>query len=53
VIQIQLDVNEVNVIMMALGQMPFAQVEPLVNKIREQVIPQAQETPQETLAEAQ
>ena len=41
-IKLELDLNEVNGVLGALGQMPFAQVEPLVNKIRQQAIPQAQ-----------
>ncbi len=41
-IQLQLDINEVNAVMIALGNMPYAQVEPLVAKIREQVMPQVQ-----------
>jgi hypothetical protein len=41
-INLSLSLEEVNGIMAALGQMPFGQVEPLVNKIRQQAIPQAQ-----------
>mgnify|MGYP003353052145 FL=1 len=41
-IKLELDLNELNGVLGALGQMPFAQVEPLVNKIRQQAIPQAQ-----------
>jgi len=40
-IKLELELNEVNGILGALGQMPFAQVEPIVNKIREQAVPQA------------
>lgn len=50
-IQLQLDVNEVNAVLMALGQMPFAQVEPLVAKIREQALPQVQEKKPEAPAQ--
>jgi hypothetical protein len=42
-IKLELEVAEVNGILQALGQMPFAQVEPLVAKIREQAVPQANE----------
>jgi hypothetical protein len=41
-IKLELELIEVNGIMQALGNMPFAQVEPLINKIREQAVPQAQ-----------
>lgn len=41
-IKLELDLAEVNGLLQALGQMPFVQAEPLVNKIREQAIPQAQ-----------
>lgn len=46
-IQLQLDVNEVNAIMLALGQMPYVQVEALVSKIREQATPQVQKPAEE------
>ena len=41
-IKLELELLEVNGLMQALGQMPFAQVESLVNKIREQAVPQVQ-----------
>ena len=52
-IKLELDLNEVNAVLVALGQMPYAQVEQLVAKIRQQAIPQAKETPQDTLAVTQ
>jgi hypothetical protein len=41
-INLSLTLDEVNGIMTALSQMPFGQVEAIVNKIRQQAIPQAQ-----------
>ena len=46
-IKLELDVNEVNVVLAGLGQLPFAQVEAVVVKIREQAIPQVQQSTQE------
>jgi hypothetical protein len=43
VIKLELDVNEVNVILNALGQMPFVQVQALIMKIQGQATPQVQE----------
>jgi hypothetical protein len=40
--KLDLTLEEVNGILMALGNMPYAQVEPLIGKIRAQVIPQVQ-----------
>ena len=42
-VKLELEVNEVNVVLGALGQLPFAQVADLVVKVREQAIPQVQE----------
>ena len=39
-IDLNLSVDEVNVIMGALGRQPYEQVEGLIAKIREQAIPQ-------------
>ena len=39
-ISLNLTLEEVNGVLVALGNMPFAQVEPLVNKIRSQAQPQ-------------
>lgn len=52
-IKLDLELIEVNGIMQALGNMPYAQVEPLVNKIREQAIPQAAEEEKRLQAEAE
>ena len=49
-IKLELELNEVNAVLVALGQMPYAQVEQLVTKIRQQAIPQAQEAPKDALA---
>jgi hypothetical protein len=53
VVKLELDVNEVNAVLASLGQMPYAQVEQLVAKIRQQAIPQVQAAQQEQPAEAQ
>lgn len=42
-INLNLEINEVNGILAALGQMPFAQVAELVEKIKSQAIPQVQQ----------
>jgi len=39
---ITLTLEELNVVMSGLGQLPYAQVSPLVDKIRGQAIPQVQ-----------
>lgn len=39
-IKIELALEELNVIMSALGNLPFVQVSPLIEKIREQAVPQ-------------
>lgn len=43
--QIKLDVTlgEVNVVLTALGQLPYVQSAELITKIRNQAVPQAQE----------
>ena len=38
--RLELTIDQINVIMQALGNAPFVQVEPLVNEIRKQVQPQ-------------
>ena len=45
--QLDLTLEQINVIMAALGNAPFVQVEGLINEIRKQVQPQlaAQEAP--------
>jgi len=49
-ITLNLELQELNGILTALGQMPYAQVAELVEKIRQQAIPQVQneETSKET-----
>jgi hypothetical protein len=39
-VKLELTINEINIIMQALGNMPYAQVFELVQKIREQAQPQ-------------
>ena len=39
-IKIELSIDEINGVLMALGNLPYAQVQPLIDKIRVQVIPQ-------------
>jgi hypothetical protein len=46
-IKLDLEINEVNGILQALGQMPYIQVEQLVKKIKEQAEPQVQESKSE------
>jgi hypothetical protein len=41
-IQLELSLEEVNGVMVALGNLPYAQVEALITKIRAQVIPQVE-----------
>ena len=51
-IKLDLALEEVNGVLQALGNLPFAQVEPLINKIRQQAIPQAQAQSEELEAES-
>ena len=44
-IELKLTVAEVNGVLNALGQMPFAQVASLIQKIQQQAAPQVQEAP--------
>ena len=48
-ISLQLEINEINGILSALGQMPYVQVRELVEKIQQQAVPQVQA--QEQVAE--
>ena len=41
-IVLKLELNEVNVVLQALGQMPYIQVSSVISKIQEQAGPQAQ-----------
>ena len=44
--QLNLTIDQINVIMSALGNAPFIQVEALVNEIRKQVQPQLAPAPE-------
>mgnify|MGYP003346879897 FL=1 len=44
-INLNLTVNDVNVVLQALGNAPYAQVFELIEKIRDQAGPQVQEQP--------
>lgn len=41
-INLSLELNDVNGILSALGQMPYAQVRELIEKIQQQAVPQVQ-----------
>ena len=47
-IKLELSLDEVNGILVALGKMPYAEVEHLVANIRAQAVPQVQPAPQPT-----
>jgi hypothetical protein len=49
--KIDLTLEEVNGVLVGLGHLPYAQVQPLIDKIREQVIPQVQAESEATKAE--
>ena len=42
-IKLELDLNEINGVLNALGQMPFVQVQALIAKIQGQAAPQVKE----------
>ena len=44
-INLELSLNEINLILQALGQAPYAQVAELVDKIKGQAIPQVEAMP--------
>lgn len=46
-IKLDLELVELNVVLNTLGQLPHSQVEGLVNKIRQQAIPQVEQQQQE------
>lgn len=50
-ITLDLTVNEINVILAALGQAPYAQVSELFEKIKVQAVPQVEALPKEEVAE--
>jgi len=49
--KLDLTINEVNAIMQALGNMPYAQVFELIQKIREQAQPQVETPAQEEITQ--
>jgi hypothetical protein len=51
-INLELTVNEINMVLQALGQAPYAQVAELFEKIKVQAVPQVEALPKEELAEA-
>ena len=42
-LRLDLTIEEINLMLGALGNLPYGQVEPLINKIRTQVVPQLPE----------
>jgi len=50
-ITLDLTVNEINVILAALGQAPYAQVAELFEKIKVQAVPQVEALPKEEAEE--
>jgi hypothetical protein len=51
-INLELSVQEINLILQALGQAPYIQVAELVEKIKVQAVPQVEALPKEEVAEA-
>ena len=51
-IDLNLSVNEINLVLQALGQAPYVQVAELVEKIKAQAVPQVEALPKEEVAEA-
>lgn len=47
-IKLSLTLEELNAVMQALGNMPYAQIAPLVEKVRGQAVPQVQAQEQTT-----
>jgi hypothetical protein len=50
-INLNLTVQEINLILQALGQAPYAQVAEIVEKIKAQAVPQVEVLPKEEVAE--
>ena len=50
-INLELSVQEINLILQALGQAPYVQVAELVEKIKVQAVPQVEALPKEDIAE--
>jgi len=46
-INLELSVNEINLILQALGQAPYAQVADIIEKIKVQAVPQVEAMPKE------
>ena len=50
-IDLNLTVQEINLILQALGHAPYVQVAELVEKIKAQAVPQVEASPKEEIAE--
>lgn len=50
-ITLNLTIQEINLILQALGQAPYVQVADLVDKIKAQAVPQVEALPKEEVAE--
>ena len=50
-IDLNLSVNEINLILQALGQAPYVQVADIIDKVRTQAAPQVEVLPKEDIAE--
>ena len=50
-INLELSIQEINLILQALGQAPYAQVAELVEKIKAQAVPQVEALPKEEVAD--
>ena len=50
-INLELTLNEINLILQALGQAPYVQVAELVEKIKAQAVPQVEVLPKEEVPE--
>ena len=46
-IKLELEVDQVNGILMALGKAPYEMAQPIIDKIKQQAIPQVQVAPVE------
>ena len=50
-INLDLSVQEINLILQALGQAPYMQVADIIDKVRTQAAPQVEALPKEDIAE--
>lgn len=50
-IDLNLSINEINLILAALGQVPYSQVAELVERIKTQAVPQVEALPKEEATE--